>query len=31
MTKKRYEQLAKVKFNNDIILHECGVPPIHTP
>ncbi|KAL4474591.1 hypothetical protein ABPG73_016094 [Tetrahymena malaccensis] len=28
---KRYEQLANVKFNNDIIIHEAGVPPIHTP
>ena len=27
----RYEQLVSNKWNNDIILHEAGVPPIHTP
>ena len=27
----RYDQLTGVKFNEDIILHEAGVPPIHTP
>ncbi|EGR27820.1 hypothetical protein IMG5_188460 [Ichthyophthirius multifiliis] len=29
--KTRYEQLANLKFTSDIILHEAGVPPIHTP
>lgn len=29
-TKARYEQLAFPKFTENIILHEAGVPPIHT-
>ena len=30
--KERYTQLALVDFNKyDLILHEAGVPPIHTP
>ena len=28
---KRYEQLVNVKFDHTLILHEAGVPPIHTP
>lgn len=28
---KRYEQLINVKFDHTLILHEAGVPPIHTP
>lgn len=28
---KRYDQLINVKFNHTLILHEAGVPPIHTP
>jgi hypothetical protein len=29
---QRYEQLALVDFKKyDLILHEAGVPPIHTP
>jgi phosphoribosyl 1,2-cyclic phosphodiesterase len=33
MTQKRYEYLTdfNIKFNHDLILHEMGVPPIHTP
>ena len=32
MTQKRYEMLAGVKLGNySLILHEAGVPPIHTP
>ena len=30
MTKERYEELTTNKWNHDIILHEAGVPPIHT-
>jgi len=28
---KRATQLAKFNFNHTIVLHELGVPPIHTP
>jgi hypothetical protein len=28
---KRYELLVDTKFDHDLILHEAGVPPIHTP
>lgn len=29
---QRYEQLALIDLNKyDLILHEAGVPPIHTP
>lgn len=31
MTEARYRTLASTKFDYDIILHEAGVPPIHTP
>lgn len=32
MTKERYESLcSESKWNHDIIFHEAGVPPIHTP
>lgn len=31
LSKKRYEQLAGPKFEQNLILHEAGVPPIHTP
>ncbi len=31
LTAKRYEQLVNVKFDHTLILHEAGVPPIHTP
>lgn len=27
----RYEQLTKDIFNHTIIIHEAGIPPIHTP
>ena len=30
MTKERYDDLINNKWNHDIILHEAGVPPIHT-
>lgn len=28
---KRYESLANIKWIHSVILHEAGVPPIHTP
>ena len=31
MSPQRMENLTKNKFNHTIILHEAGVPPIHTP
>ena len=33
MTQKRYEFLTDInfKFNHDLVLHEMGVAPIHTP
>mmetsp|Transcript_32025 Transcript_32025/g.29008 ORF Transcript_32025/g.29008 Transcript_32025/m.29008 type:complete len:205 (+) Transcript_32025:940-1554(+) len=31
MTQERCDDLCNNKFNHDIILHEAGVPPIHTP
>eukprot|EP01017_Pseudomicrothorax_dubius_P039570 TRINITY_DN6089_c0_g1_i1.p1 TRINITY_DN6089_c0_g1~~TRINITY_DN6089_c0_g1_i1.p1 ORF type:complete len:562 (-),score=97.98 TRINITY_DN6089_c0_g1_i1:409-2094(-) len=31
LTKERCNSLSKNKWNHDIILHEAGVPPIHTP
>ena len=31
MSQQRMENLIKNKFNHTIILHEAGVPPIHTP
>ena len=32
ISESRYKQLALVDFNKyDIIFHEAGVPPIHTP
>ena len=31
LSEKRYEQLMSVKFDHSLILHEAGVPPIHTP
>ena len=27
----RFQELANRNLNHDIILHEAGVPPIHTP
>lgn len=31
-SEERYKKLAKVDFNKyDVILHEAGIPPIHTP
>lgn len=31
-TKERYESLVNINWNRyDLILHEAGVPPIHTP
>lgn len=32
MKKGRFEELTslKIKFEHDIVLHEAGVPPIHT-
>lgn len=32
LTKDRYDSIMNEdKWNNTIILHEAGVPPIHTP
>lgn len=31
LNEKRYDQLVSVKFDHTLILHEAGVPPIHTP
>lgn len=33
MNKGRFEELTcfDFKFKHDIIVHEAGVPPIHTP
>lgn len=31
-SKERYESLANIDFSKyDLILHEAGIPPIHTP
>ncbi|CAD8147244.1 unnamed protein product [Paramecium pentaurelia] len=30
LSQKRYEHLAFIEFKEDLILHEAGVPPIHT-
>jgi hypothetical protein len=31
MSQRRYEMLANIKWNYSLIIHEAGVPPIHTP
>ena len=31
MTKERYDKLMNNIWNHDLIFHEAGVPPIHTP
>jgi hypothetical protein len=31
MSQKRCDSLINGKWNHDLILHEAGVPPIHTP
>ena len=31
LTEERYQSLIDNKWNHDIILHEAGVPPLHTP
>eukprot|EP00163_Fabomonas_tropica_P030547 TRINITY_DN6962_c0_g1_i1.p1 TRINITY_DN6962_c0_g1~~TRINITY_DN6962_c0_g1_i1.p1 ORF type:complete len:741 (-),score=155.70 TRINITY_DN6962_c0_g1_i1:8-2230(-) len=31
MSKFRYEELSNFPWHHDLILHEAGVPPIHTP
>ena len=31
ISQKRYESLANIKWIHTVILHEAGVPPIHTP
>lgn len=31
ISQKRYENLANIKWIHTVILHEAGVPPIHTP
>lgn len=31
MTKERCEKLVNFQWHHDFILHEAGVPPIHTP
>jgi uncharacterized protein (DUF2252 family) len=32
LSQERYEDLiSPEKWNNSLILHEAGVPPIHTP
>ncbi len=30
-SQERCDFLTNVAFDNDLILHEAGVPPIHTP
>ncbi|MCG8572674.1 MAG: cyclic nucleotide-binding domain-containing protein [Spirochaetes bacterium] len=31
LTKGRYEKLSSFNWDRDIIIHEAGVPPLHTP
>jgi len=31
ISKERRKQLMNFPWDHDVILHECGVPPIHTP
>ncbi|OHD42935.1 MAG: hypothetical protein A2086_17325, partial [Spirochaetes bacterium GWD1_27_9] len=31
LTQGRYEELSNFNWNKDIIIHEAGIPPIHTP
>ena len=31
LPEKRYESLVNVKWIHSVIIHEAGVPPIHTP
>ena len=31
MTTERKQDLLEQEWSHDLILHECGVPPIHTP
>lgn len=31
ISQRRYEMLVNIKWNYDLIIHEAGVPPIHTP
>ena len=31
LSQKRFESLANIKWIHTVILHEAGVPPIHTP
>ena len=31
MTQRRYEMLANITWNYNLIIHEAGIPPIHTP
>lgn len=31
ISQRRYEMLVNNKWNYDLIIHEAGVPPIHTP
>ncbi len=31
LTDGRYEELSNFSWNKDIIIHEAGVPPLHTP
>eukprot|EP00164_Ancoracysta_twista_P005600 GFYU01007679.1.p1 GENE.GFYU01007679.1~~GFYU01007679.1.p1 ORF type:complete len:762 (+),score=245.08 GFYU01007679.1:403-2688(+) len=30
ITKERYDQMMNFPFDSDLVLHEAGVPPIHT-
>mmetsp|Transcript_5877 Transcript_5877/g.8696 ORF Transcript_5877/g.8696 Transcript_5877/m.8696 type:complete len:83 (-) Transcript_5877:1265-1513(-) len=31
LSKGRLKRLLNFPWHHDVILHECGVPPIHTP
>lgn len=31
LTDGRYEELSNFNWNKDVIIHEAGVPPLHTP
>ncbi len=31
MSKERYEQLQQFPWDSDVIYHEAGIPPLHTP
>ncbi len=31
LSKERYEELASFPWDSDVIYHEAGIPPLHTP